>query len=119
MEKKIGIVNRQAPHGRSHAREGLDLTLALSAYNESLSVFFIDDGVYHLLKKHQADGILQKDFQPMLKMFDLYDIEQVYVCAESLVKRNISVEQLVIKTELLSAEEIKLHLAEQDQLMSF
>ncbi|MDN2664373.1 sulfurtransferase complex subunit TusC [Psychromonas sp. 14N.309.X.WAT.B.A12] len=119
MEKKIGIVNRQAPHGRSDAREALDLTLALSAYNESLSVFFIGDGVYQLLKKHQADSILQKDFQPMLKMFDLYDIEQVYVCASSLALRNISVEQLVIKTELLSTDEIKQHLAEQDQLMSF
>ena len=119
MEKKIGIINRQAPHGSSTAREALDLTLAISAFNESLSVFFIGDGVYQLLAKHQADLILQKDFQPMLLMLELYDVENVYVCQQSLVERNISVDQLVIKTTLLNTEEINEHLQLQHQLMSF
>ncbi len=119
MEKKIGIINRQAPHGSSTAREALDLTLAISAFNESLSVFFIGDGVYQLLAKHQADLILQKDFQPMLQMLELYDVENVYVCQQSLVERNISVDQLVIKTTLLNTEEINEHLQLQHQLMSF
>ncbi|WP_160063839.1 sulfurtransferase complex subunit TusC [Psychromonas sp. L1A2] len=119
MEKKIGIVNRRAPHGTTHAREALDLSLALSAFNESLSLFFIGDGVYQLLAKHQADLILQKDFQPMLQMLELYDVEQIYVCQQSLSIRNISVEQLVIKTTLLSTDEINSQLAMQDQLLSF
>lgn len=119
MEKKIGIINRCSAHGRSHAREALDLSLALSAFNESLSLFFIGDGVYQLLAKHQADLILQKDFQPMLQMLALYDVEQIYVCEQSLSQRNIAVEQLVIKTTLLTMDEIKLQLAMQDQLLSF
>ncbi|WP_037071770.1 sulfurtransferase complex subunit TusC [Psychromonas arctica] len=119
MEKKIGIINRQAPHGSSTAREALDLTLAMSAFNESLSIFFIGDGVYQLLAKHQADFILQKDFQPMLQMLELYDVEQIYVCQDSLSVRNISVEQLVIKTTLLSTDEINEYLQQQHQLMSF
>lgn len=119
MEKKIGIINRQAPHGSSTAREALDLTLAISAFNESLSVFFIGDGVYQLLAKHQADLILQKDFQPMLQMLELYDVENIYVCQQSLSERNISVDQLVIKTILLNTEEINEYLQQQHQLMSF
>jgi len=119
MEKKIGIVNKSPPHGQSHAREALDLSLALSAFNESLSLFFIGDGVYQLLAKHQANLIMQKDFQPMLQMLELYDVDNIYVCEESLKVRNISVEQLVIKTTLLSTEGVNLHLAQQDQLLSF
>ena len=119
MEKKIGIINRQAPHGSSTAREALDLTLAMSAFNESLSIFFIGDGVYQLLAKHQADFILQKDFQPMLQMLELYDVEQMNVSQDSLSVRNISVEQLVIKTTLLSTDEINEYLQQQHQLMSF
>ena len=119
MEKKIGIINRQAPHGKSDAREALDLTLALSAFNESLSIFFIGDGVYQLLAKHQADLVLQKDFQPMLQMLDLYDVEQIYVCQMSLAIRNISVDDLVIKTTFLTSDEITACLARQDQLLSF
>jgi len=119
MEKKIGIINRQLPHGTSQAREALDLSLALSAFNESLSLFFIGDGVYQLLAKHQAELVLQKDFQPMLQMLALYDVEQIYVCQQSLLIRNISVEQLVIKTTLLSTDGIKVQLAKQEQLLSF
>ena len=119
MEKKIGIINRQAPLGKTDAREALDLTLALSAFNESLSIFFIGDGVYQLVSKHQADLVLQKDFQPMLKMLDLYDVEQIYVCQKSLSKRNISADDLVIKTTFLMPDEITACLALQDQLLSF
>jgi len=119
MEKRIGIVDRNMPHGTSTAREALDLTLAMSAFNESLSLFFIGDGIYQLLSQHNTEHILQKDFQPMFKMLDLYDVENIYVCQASLAERGISVEQLVIKTQLLSAEDIKRLLAEQDQLMSF
>lgn len=119
MEKKIGIVNRQMPLGKSHAREALDLSLALSAFNESLSLFFIGDGVYQLLSDHQAGDVLQKNFQPMLQMLALYDVEQIYICRHALEIRNISVDQLVIKATLLSAADINLQLANQDQLLSF
>jgi tRNA 2-thiouridine synthesizing protein C len=119
MEKKIGILNRCAPHGTTQAREALDLSLALSAFNESLSLFFIDDGVYQLLADHHAETILQKNFQPMFKMLALYDVEKIYVCQASLLDRNLSVEQLVIKPRVLNREEIQLQLQAQDQLMSF
>ena len=119
MEKKIGILNRSAPHGTSHAREALDLSLALSAFNESLSLFFIGDGVYQLLAEHNANVILQKNFQPMLKMLELYDVEQIYVCQQSLIARNLSVEQLIIKPIILNNNEIQKKLLAQDQLMSF
>lgn len=119
MENKIGIVNRQPPLGSIIAREALDLTLALSAFNESLSLFFIDDGVYQLVGKHEANLILQKNFQPMLQMLALYDVEQIYVCKASLKERGIQVEQLVIKATLLSSHELKEHLNVQHQLMSF
>lgn len=119
MEKKIGIVNRHSPHGTSHAREALDLSLALSAFNESLSLFFIGDGVYQLLTEHNANVILQKNFQPMFNMLTLYDVEQIYVCQHSLLERNLSVEQLVIKPIILNSDEIRTQLLAQDQLMSF
>ena len=119
MEKKIGILNRSAPHGTSNAREALDLSLALSAFNESLSLFFIGDGVYQLLAEHNANVILQKNFQPMFKMLELYDVEQIYVCQQSLIARNLSVEQLIIKPIILNNNEIQKKLLAQDQLMSF
>ena len=118
-EKKIGIINRSAPHGRAAGRESLDLTLALSAFNESLSVFFIGDGVYQLLTGHTTDSILQKNYQPLFKMLDLYDVENIYVCEASLTERDINSDQLLIAVTLLDEQALQAVLTEQDQLLSF
>lgn len=118
-EKKIGIINRSAPHGSANGRESLDLTLALSAYNESLSLFFIGDGVYQLVKGQSTTDILQKNFQPLFKMLEIYDVENIYVCDESIEQRGLSIEQLLIDVTLLNNKQLKLKLSQQDQLLSF
>jgi len=118
-EKKIGIINRCAPHGTAQGRESLDLTLALSAFNESLSVFFIGDAVYQLLEGHQPNDILQKHFQPLFKMLDLYDVENIYVCATALQQRGLTEDKLLIDVTVLDDAQLKNKLALQDQLLSF
>jgi len=118
-EKKIGIINRCSPHGSALGRESLDLTLALSAFNESLSVFFIGDAVYQLVEGHSSGDILQKNFQPLFKMLDLYDVENIYVCAQSLQQRCIQQETLLIDVTVLDDAQLKTKLALQDQLLSF
>jgi tRNA 2-thiouridine synthesizing protein C len=119
IEKKIGIINRAVGHGCSTARESLDMVLALSAFNESLSLFFINDGVYQLLDNQRPDDILQKHFQPMFKMLDLYDVENIYVCETSLQQRGLTVSQLLIEVSVLDAKILKDKLHQQDQLLSF
>jgi tRNA 2-thiouridine synthesizing protein C len=118
-EKKIGIINRCSPHGTAQGRESLDLTLALSAFNESLSLFFIDDAVYQLVENHDTEASLQKHYQPLFKMLDLYDVENIYVCEQSLQQRSIKKELLLIETTIISTEQLKTMLAQQDQLLSF
>lgn len=119
IEKKIGIINRSLPHGSAQARESLDLTLAMSAFNESLSLFFIGDGVYQLLAGHSPTESLQKHFQPLFKMLELYDVENIYVCRHSLLQRDITPDQLLIDVTLVEPQTLKNHLALQDQLLSF
>ena len=118
-EKKIGIINRRVPHGAAQGRESLDLTLALSAFNESLSLFFIGDGVYQLVDGHSPDEILQKHYQPLFKMLEMYDVEQIYVCSESLVQRGLTIDQLLIEVTLLDNQQLQVEFARQDQLLNF
>ncbi|WP_435235683.1 sulfurtransferase complex subunit TusC [Psychromonas sp. PT13] len=118
-EKKIGIINRCGPHGTASGRESLDLSLALSAYNESLSLFFIGDGVYQLVKGHSTNQILQKNYQPLFKMLEMYDVENIYVCSESLQQRHLDTKLLLIEVSFLETEDLQIKLAEQDQLLSF
>lgn len=119
IEKKIGIINRCLPHGSAQARESLDLTLAMSAFNESISLFFIADGIYQLLVEHEPNKSLQKHFQPLFKMLELYDIKNIYVCEQSLIQRGINQSSLMIDVTLVNKQQLKTTLALQDQLLSF
>ncbi len=119
QEKKIGIINRSLPHGSAQGRESLDLTLALSAFNESLSLFFIGDGVYQLVDGHSPKDILQKHYQPLFKLLEMYDVENIYVCSASLKQRALTDAQLLIDVSLLNKQQLQAKLALQDQLLSF
>ncbi|MCG6437673.1 sulfurtransferase complex subunit TusC [Vibrio parahaemolyticus] len=110
---------RSAPHGSAAGREGVDALLAASAYCEDITVIFIGDGVYQLLLGQEPSGILSKDYAPMLKLFDLYDIEQVFVCSESLAQRGLAQADLVIDTQALSLEQVKEKLQQAGKLLSF
>ena len=65
--------------------------------------FFIDDGVLNLLDGQNPELLLQKDFIRTFKLLDLYDIEQRFVCADSLDQYNLNTEQLIISAEKLIA----------------
>ncbi|MYM61522.1 sulfurtransferase complex subunit TusC [Vibrio sp. OCN044] len=110
---------RTAPHGCASGREGVDALLAASAYCENIRVIFIGDGVYQLLASQQTQNILSKDYAPMFKLFELYDIEQVFVCCDSLTERGVQQADLVIDAQRLDAEGIKFQIQSSDKLLSF
>jgi tRNA 2-thiouridine synthesizing protein C len=118
-EKKVGVINSSSPHGLANGRESLDLALAMSAFNESLSLFFIDDGVYQLLSKHAPKAILQKNYQPLFKMLALYDVENIYVCERSLNERGLTSGMLVVEVTAMDKQQLQQQLNVQDQLLSF
>ena len=98
---KLAFLFRTAPHGNAISREGLDALLAATVFcdEEEIGVFFIDDGVLNLLDGQNPELLLQKDFIRTFKLLDLYDIEQRFVCADSLDQYNLQTEQLIISAE--------------------
>jgi len=110
---------RTAPHGSNAGREGIDALLAASAYCENISVIFLGDGVLQLLQGQQTDDILAKNYAPMLKLFDLYDIEQVYVCQSSLSERGLAQADLVLHAERLTREQIAQRLTQAGKILTF
>ncbi|RZQ30001.1 sulfurtransferase complex subunit TusC [Vibrio vulnificus] len=110
---------RTSPHSSSSGREGVDALLAASAYCEAISVVFIGDGVYQLLAGQQTASILCKDYAPMFKLFDLYDIEHVYVCQQSLQQRGLTSEDLLIEVEVVDTARLQGVLHNSVQLLSF
>lgn len=107
---QISVLFRTAPHGVSAGREGLDAVLACSALTDDVALFFFGDGVYQLIAGQQPAAILGRDYTPTFKMLALYDIEQVYVCAESLQERELSMVQLLIPVQVISRHDLQVHL---------
>ena len=118
---KLAFLFRTAPHGNAISREGLDALLAATAFcdEEEIGVFFIDDGVLNLLNGQNPELLLQKDFIRTFKLLDLYDIEQRFVCADSLDQYNLNTEQLIISAEKIDRTSLINKLRQVEKVFTF
>ena len=118
---KLAFLFRTAPHGNAISREGLDALLAATAFcdEEDIGVFFIDDGVLNLLDGQNPELLLQKDFIRTFKLLDLYDIEQRFVCADSLDQYNLQTEQLIISAEKIDRTSLIYKLSQAEKVFTF
>ena len=117
----LAFLFRTAPHGNAISREGLDALLAATAFcdEEDIDVFFIDDGVLNLLDGQNPELLLQKDFIRTFKLLDLYDIEQRFVCADSLDQYNLNTEQLIISAEKIDRTSLINKLSQAEKVFTF
>ena len=118
---KLAFLFRTAPHGNAISREGLDALLAATAFcdEEEIGIFFIDDGVLNLLDGQNPELLLQKDFIRTFKLLDLYDIEQRFVCADSLDQYNLQAEQLIISAEKIDRTSLINKLSQAEKVFTF
>ena len=118
---KLAFLFRTAPHGNSISREGLDAVLAATAFcdEEEIGVFFVDDGVLNLLDGQNPELLLQKDFIRTFKLLDLYDIEQRFVCADSLDQYHLQTEQLIISAEKIDRTSLINKLSQAEKVFTF
>ena len=118
---KLAFLFRTAPHGNAISLEGLDALLAATAFcdEEEIGVFFIDDGVLNLLDGQNPELLLQKDFIRTFKLLDLYDIEQRFVCADSLDQYNLQTEQLIISAEKIDRTSLINKLNQAEKVFTF
>lgn len=117
--KKFCYVNRKAPYGTIYAWESLEVVLIGAAFEQDVSLVFMDDGVFQITKGQDTAGIEMKNFSKTYTALEMYDVEKLYVARESLEARGLSEEDLIVDVEVLSAAEIADLMAEQDVILSF
>ncbi|MBK5144114.1 sulfurtransferase complex subunit TusC [Budviciaceae bacterium BWR-B9] len=118
--KKIAFVFTHVPHGSSGGREGLDAVLATSALTEEIGLFFLSDGVLQLLPEQQPDQILMRNYIATFGVLALYDIEQCFICTDSMVERGINPDMaLVIDATRLNQQQMREHLSGYDVVLTF
>ncbi len=131
--KKFMFVNRRAPYGTIYAQESLEVVLIAAALEQDVSLLFIDDGVFQLTKGQNTDDVGMKNFSPAYAALGDYDVSKLYVEKESLEERGLTLDDLQHLTwededddwaekdsiRLVSREEVKKLIEEQDVLLSF
>jgi len=117
--KKFLYVNRKAPYGTIYALESLEVVLIAAAFDQDVSLAFLDDGVYEIVKGQHTKNIDVKNFSPTYRALEGYDIEKLYVEKESMEARGLTTDDLLVEVKVLSKSEMADLMASQDVVLSF
>jgi tRNA 2-thiouridine synthesizing protein C len=131
--KKFMYINRKAPYGTIYALESLEVVLIGAAFEQDVSMVFMDDGVYQIMKGQDTSGSEMKNFSPTYKALGDYDVNKLYVEQESLEERGLGVDDLMALTyedenddykekpsiHVVNRQELADILDEQDVLLNF
>lgn len=119
VQKKFMYVNRKAPYGTIYAQESLEVVLIGAAFEQDVSVTFIGDGVFQLVKGQDTKGAELKNFSPTFRALEGYDVEKLYVEKESMDARGLTEKDLVVPVTVMSAADMSILMNEQDVVLSF
>jgi len=95
VKKRFMFMNRKAPYGTIYALEALEVVLISAAFEQDVSLAFLDDGVYQLVKGQDTLGVGMKNFSPTYRALGDYEITKLYVERESLDERGLKPEDLM------------------------
>ena len=115
----LAFVFNSLPHSTAKGREGLDALLATSAFTEDIKVFFVGAGVNQLRQNQQSADVLSRDYISAFKLMELYDIEDVFVCEQSMLQYQLDSEQLVIGAQVVETGEIAKQLSLCHKVLTF
>ncbi|MCB1514970.1 MAG: sulfurtransferase complex subunit TusC [Hyphomicrobiaceae bacterium] len=95
VAKKFLYVNRKAPYGTIYALESLEVVLIGAAFDQNVSLAFLDDGVFQLAKGQDTKGLGVKNFSPTFRALGDYGVTKLYVEKESLAERGLTEDDLM------------------------
>lgn len=116
--KSFTFVSRHPPYGTDHATTCLDLVLASAVFDQDVSYLFMGDGVFQLLENQQPEGIERKNLSASLAALEVYGVTKVYVDANSLKRRQLSLSDLAIGVTELDSEQVNELINRSDQVFN-
>jgi len=89
-KKKFLYINRKAPYGTIYALESLEVVLIGAAFEQEVSLAFLDDGVFQLAEGQDTAGIGMKNFSKTYRALGDFEVRKLYVERESLEERGLN-----------------------------
>jgi tRNA 2-thiouridine synthesizing protein C len=113
----ILFIFNKPPYGGEQSKEALDMALAHAAFDEKVSLLFIDRGIWNLVDDQMPKIVGIREFTRLFKGLSLYDIEDVYLCETALESNKLSLEQLMIVPELVSQQHVQELISKHDRVL--
>jgi tRNA 2-thiouridine synthesizing protein C len=119
IRKRILYVNRRPPHGTIYGLEALEVVLVGAAFDQEVTVLFLDDGVFQLVQGQDPAVLGMKNYAKGFRALEHYDVERIYASAESMAERGLTQDDLLMPVGLLRVAEIARLMEAQDVILSF
>jgi len=119
VAKRFLYVNRRAPYGTIYALESLEVVLIGAAFEQDVSLAFLGDGVYQLVKGQDTKALEVKNFSPAFRALEDYDVTKLYVEKEALEARGLTEADLLVPVQVVGAERMAEIMEAQDVVLSF
>jgi tRNA 2-thiouridine synthesizing protein C len=101
MGNTVTILMRKAPYGSVYTAEGFRSMMGIGVFEMDISVLFVDDGVYALLKEQNPEKLDMKPLGDGFPMLPDFGVSKFYVHDQSLKERGLTPKDLVIDVEVV------------------
>ncbi|AEG00093.1 sulfurtransferase complex subunit TusC [Methylomonas methanica] len=115
--KRYLFVMRHLPHVSSHVQETLDQILTTAAFDQSVAVLFLDDGVFQLKTRQDSQVMVLKNTAAIFTALELYEIKDVFVEAESLADRGVGLDDLILPVRTIPRADVNALIRCQDVIV--
>lgn len=104
--KRFLFVLRKPAYSGVYVQEMLDIILTTAAFEQSVSLLWLDDAVFQLKNAQQPEQFGIKNTAAMLQSLIFYDITDLYIEQESLQERGLTVENLFLPVNTIARTQV-------------
>ena len=119
MGNSVAVLMRKAPYGSVYTAEGFRTIMGVAVFEMDISVVFVDDGVYALVKGQNPEKLDMKPLGDGFPMLSDFGVKKFYVHEESLTNRGLTTDDLVIPVEVVDGAQVAEILAAAGKVVPF
>ncbi len=101
MGETVAVLMRKAPYGSVYTAEGFRSMMGIGVFEMDVSVVFVDDGVYALVKGQDPAGLDMKPLGDAFPVLADFGVTKFYVHDDSLTERGLTPDDLVMDVEIV------------------
>jgi tRNA 2-thiouridine synthesizing protein C len=113
------ILTRSSPYGSHKPKAALDMALTAAAFEQEVSVVFLDDGVLQLLPNQDTESSNLKNISKLISALKIYEVKHVYIHISSAEKTAYDLSETPVDVETITDESLQELVNSSDHVMVF